>query len=105
MKAQKIFLGFRHYQSRGEEKDFHPRLVTYLRVIQDSRSETGEKALSHSHQPFSLSGSYNYDSQIFKWLPLCLNFGQLKVPRVIYKISLPFDFVYIILIFSVQENF
>lgn len=92
MKAQRISLGFQLNQSRGEEKDFHPPLVTYLRVIQDSRNETGEKALSHSHQPFSLSGKYNYDSQIFKWLPLCLNFGQLKVRRVIYKIFLLFDF-------------
>lgn len=83
MKAQRIFLGFRIYQSGGKEKDFHPALVTYLRVSQDSRSETVEKALSHSHQPFPLSVRYNYDSQIFKWLSLCLNFGQLKVPRVI----------------------
>ena len=92
MKAQRISLGFQLNQSGGEEIDFHPPLVTYLRVIRDSRKETGEKALSHSHQPFSLSGRYNYDSQIFKWLPLCLNFGQLKVRHVIYKISMPFDF-------------
>lgn len=74
MKAQKIFLGFQHYQSKGERKKTSTRLVTYLRSNQDSRNETGEKALSHSHQPFSLSGRYNCDSQIFKWLPLYLNF-------------------------------
>ena len=55
MKAQRIFLGFRIYQSGGKEKDFHPALVTYLRVSHDSRSETVEKALSHSHQPCPLS--------------------------------------------------
>ena len=50
MKAQRISLGFQLNQSGGEEKDFHPPLVTYLRVIQDSRKETGEKALSHEEK-------------------------------------------------------
>lgn len=139
MKAQRIFLGARHYWGpRMEEKKtvFHLPLLTYLegRGKQNSRYEPVE-VLSHSHNSFLQSNfilfyfikslprrgsskrsgpstacltiSPAWDSQIFKWLPLCLNSGPtLEVPCGMYKIPLPSDFcVRVKLIFNVQESF